>query len=657
LSEINDIQDFLEGKFPEKWINNYLSEEYLSDENPDKESLGKEHLDDKKLEKDVIIVVDYVFDKFCVSTLKGEYISDEKLSVEIKKLDAFLDGNFDVYIEAPSIQNEILKLVKERLVGTIKVFTKTYLNFLKLLETYHKYPQLDIISVSSPSIQKYLPKEEHEDTFQKLNFYHYLVLLNKYDHFFGDTIEFYENLIQLDNFIAGNKIVSKYRVVLKEKIQFLKYKWETRHRTLFSENTNTIKGYIVDNELFISNEKPINTSNNEKIIQWGDHIESHYEIGDWKYKIHSDVAKMDISNIETLSFLEIHKLIKYYKDVKPNYHNLSEIVDLLKEKTNKEEVYTFNKIYNYALNNQFSLLLEQEDIKEEEIVPLKRRIENFQSRCKTDNFFVEYKYISHLIKKVEFEYENRKEFDNIESTTKTLNRLDELIESCGNKLIWSQNHYNHLFQLPYNECLVSSNLKELPDVYYASSFVLPLPLEESQKEFNSINKKYNRLNSLVSSVSSLNKEFNTIKELKENLKANDFRSLEIIGVFTAIVAFVLASIPSFKFITTFNQAALFTSILACSLFLLTFTILSFTRGIDKVMKNLWFIISVVLLFLFSIFIFSKDKKPKKEEVKKKETSVSNKIELTINDVNYTKNSKRVDSVEIISSLKKSPKSN
>jgi len=64
LSEINDIQDFLEGKFPEKLINNYLSEEYLSDENPDKESLGKEHLDDKKLEKDVIIVVDYVLISF-----------------------------------------------------------------------------------------------------------------------------------------------------------------------------------------------------------------------------------------------------------------------------------------------------------------------------------------------------------------------------------------------------------------------------------------------------------------------------------------------------------------------------------------------------------------------------------------------------------------
>lgn len=585
MSEINDIQKFLETKFPNKWINNYLSDDYLSDEKClDKESLGKEHLKSDALKKDAINVVDYAFNRFCVSTLKGEYISDENLFDDIKKLDSFLDKNFDILIESPPIQNEILNLVKEKLVGTIKVFTKIYLNFLKLLETRHKHPQLDVISVSNPSIRKFIPKEADDNILQKLNFYHFLVLLSKYDHLFSDTIEFYENIIQLENAIAGNKIVCKYRIVLKEKIQFLKYKWETRHRTLFGGKTNTIKGYIVDNELFISTEKPVNATNNEKLILWKEHIESHYEIGDWRYKIHLDVNEMDISKIESLSILEIHKLIKYYKDVKPNYSNLSEIVGYLKEKTDKEQKYTYNKIYNYALNNQFSLLLEQKDLDEKDIITLKKRIENFQSKCKTDNFFVEYKYITHLIKKVEYEYENRKEFDKIEPTKKILKKLDELIESCGNKLIWSQNHYNHLFQLPYEESLIPSNLKELPKIYYASSFVLPLPVEDSQKAFNSIDKKYNKLNVLVSSVSSLNKEFDTIEDLKNSLKTNDFKSLEIIGVFTAIVAFVLASIPSFKFITNFNQAALFTSILACSLFLLAFTILSFTRGIKEVKK-------------------------------------------------------------------------
>src|SRR5690606_4917830 len=117
-------------------------------------------------------------------------------------------------------------------------------------------------------------------------------------------------------------------------------------------------------------------------------------------------------------------------------------------------------------------------------------------------------------------------------------------ESCKAKIEWSLSHHKLIFGLPFSECLVETSIPDLEKVYYPSSFVLPLPTDDIQSNFNKLDSKFKKLNIISSSIATLDKEFDEIERIKQKLKLSDFRSIEIIGVFTAIAAFVLSQVGS-----------------------------------------------------------------------------------------------------------------
>lgn len=579
-SSILNALTYLKHNFKQDWLKSYI-------ETDDK-------LKPAELDKLITDTLSIVYDYFCLSVLKGEYVINKDFLEEINNLDDFLKTNFDDYIEDAENQEVYLLIVKKRLLNTISVFIKLYKKLFTLLETHNKHPKYDIINVSNPSLSEQITGEADID---KIKFFNIIIELNRLDHFFNVKIDTYAQLTFHENHLKKDtSFISKYKIVLLEKTQFLKYKWEVRQRTLFNENSS-IKGSIIDSELTISTENTKNKTDNAKILEWQNYIESHYEIGDWKYKINSDINKLDISNPKSLNILQLHQLIKFYKDVNPNYNALKGIVEFIEKKRidDNTEYYTYNKIYNYALNNQFSSLITQKNAKEDEIISLKEKIEALQIQCKTDNFFLEYKYIGYLIKKVEQHYDNRKELDEISSAKFITKDLRNLIQSCNEKLIWSHNHYNQLFALPFDECKVPTNVENLPYVYYASSFVLPLPLSETRKEFLSLEQRFHRINILIDSLTSLKKEFNTIKKIKKEIKLSDFRSIEILGIFTALITFIFGTISTYSFIETPYQAILFTGMFALSLLIFISFLLVFIKV--KRLKKRWYLLLIPILLL------------------------------------------------------------
>ncbi|OBX21546.1 hypothetical protein [Bizionia sp. APA-3] len=209
------------------------------------------------------------------------------------------------------------------------------------------------------------------------------------------------------------------------------------------------------------------------------------------------------------------------------------------------------------------------------------------------------------------------------------------------KLKWSKNNHNLLFQLPYEECLINSNIDEL-DIFYASSIILPLPHEESENNYEEISEKLKGLKQLILSVAALNKEFTTIKELQSEIKTNQVKTLETIGVFTAIMAFILASIPSFSFVNEFYQALLFTGIIGSCLLIMVSTIFLFTRGFKKIQSWLLIVLSIAL---FSFTLYSLNRSIDMVEISIKQ-DFSKKI-----------NSLKVEQVKVDSLIKSKPKEN
>lgn len=269
----------------------------------------------------------------------------------------------------------------------------------------------------------------------------------------------------------------------------------------------------------------------------------------------------------------------------------------------KKNKYSYQKALIYSLNNLFSLLLKSSNPDIGQVETLKEQIADYQIKFKIDNFFTDYKYLDFSISKLEKEHANRGELDNSKETKESLLNIEGIFEEYRKKVRWTKSHYNLLFSLPLKDCLVDTNLPELPLYYYPSGFSLPLPHSHVQKNFDKLFTRYEKLSISYSSIESLDKEFKLIKNLKSDLQKNDFKSIEIIGIFTAIITVVMATIPSLKFITSLEQAIYFTFTLASSFFLFLFGIFSLTRGISTLRKNIIFFTTVGAIIVLCTYLF------------------------------------------------------
>ncbi|WDF63177.1 hypothetical protein [Flavobacterium sp. KACC 22763] len=604
-SEIHKLKGDIENSFPNDWLSAYLGED-------------DKIINRKAFKKLFSNTLKKVVDSFFLSLLRGEYIINTGKKIkELKDLSDFINDQFSFLLENEESQEMVIKHVKVGFTDVIKVYSNLYVNFIKLIELQNKNPNLDILFDVDYDTRSYYEKinETNKDS---IRLFDLTIFLFKLDHFFNDTDIVYKNLLQLERNINDFSAI-RYTVLIKDKIHFLKFKWEVRQK---SYNKNSIKAYIVNNELFITTDVINFHSGSEKIKEWKKYIESYYELDNWKNNLRSQVNLFKHKKFDVLCILQLLQLLKFYKDVDSNIYNLSEVVNEFHRRFIKnehtEQRYIYNKIYLYALNNQFSLLLMQNSITDLKINELREEIEKIQSKCNIDNFFIDFKYISYKLDQLNKKFEKREEFEDFAKEKTELDNLETAIKSYKHKLGWSKNNHNLLYQLPYKESLVESSINDL-SIYYASSIVLPLSLEESENNFQIISDKYKRLNQLVLSVSSLGKEFDTIKDIK----SNEIKTLEIIGIFTAITAFILASIPSFTFVKDFNQALLFTGIIGCSLFLMVSLIFLFTRGFKK--ANTWIVLfSAIILLIISMKTL--ENVIEKENIKEKSKDHKNNID-------------------------------
>lgn len=492
-----------------------------------------------------------------------------------------------------------MNVLKGEYIDILKIFSNIYLNFIQLVKSQNENPNIDIVYESNSGTVRFFNNVSSDNLRSKIRFFDLIAYVYRIDHFFNDSTSTYNAINQLENNLKEHQN-TEYHTSIKEKVKYLKFKWEIRQKSYKKNNTKLSKAYLIDDELFISTDKIDYKPSIDKLKSWEEYIECYYELDDWKSNLNKITTEFKHKDYNSLSTLELLFLLKDFKDVNKDYESLKEVILEFEKRYTKhchsEQRFLYNKTYLYALNNQFSLLLEQSNVNENSISRLKSHIEKIQKKCNIDNFFIDSKHINFRLNQLKTIFDNRKELEDLSKYKKELDSLSDSVNEYKKKLNWSKNNHNLLFQLPYEECLVDSNITDL-DIFYASSIVLPLPHEESQDHYETINSKLKELKQLVLSVVSLNKEFSTIKDLQ----SNQIKTLETIGVFTAITAFILASIPSFSFVKDFYQALLFTGIIGSSLFLMVSMIFLFTRGFKKIQS--WVLICLSII-IFSLTIFS-----------------------------------------------------
>ncbi|CAA0248218.1 conserved membrane hypothetical protein [Tenacibaculum maritimum] len=637
MSSIPNILQLLDTSFNENWLDSYLeSDETISDENKT-EILSRIH---KLLNKTI--------DFFFKSLISGEYILDtDKIINDIEKLNNESKILLNpVPVENFETQNFLLDVLKGEYIDILKIFSNIYLNFIKLVKSQNENPNIDIVYEANSDTVRFFNNVSSDNLRDKIRFFDLIILVYRIDHFFNDNVSVYKAINQLENNLKEYQ-KSEYHIAIKEKVNYLKFKWEIRQKSYKRNNFKLSKAYLIDDELFISTDRVDYKSSIDKLKKWEEYIECYYELDNWNSKLNSITTNFKHKSYESLTSLELLFLLKDFKDVNKDYLNLKEVVEEFeiryKDNSNSEKRFLYNKTYLYAINNQFSALLEQNDVNSAQVKELKSHVEKIQKKCNIDNFFIDSKYISFRLNQINNSFENREVLDDLSKYKDELDELSEAIKQYKAKLYWSKNNHNLLFQLPYEECLVNSNIEDL-DIFYASSIVLPLPHEESQEGYEVINSKLKELKQLVLSVASLNREFETIKNIEinqknalEDLKNNQVKSIETITLFTAVIAFIITSIPSFSFVKDIFQAILFIGIIGSSLLIMLGVMFLFTRGFKK--NSSWILITLsIVLFIFTILSLN-------NSVNKIETNIESKYIKKLDSLKITQH--KIDSLRIV----------
>ncbi|WP_400261929.1 hypothetical protein ACFX5U_20470 [Sphingobacterium sp. SG20118] len=415
---------------------------------------------------------------------------------------------------------------------------------------------------------------------------------------------------QVDKLSSIQKTVAH---ALDIKLKFLIHKWGQRYKC---ENQNSSVRYRIDNT-----EESLDHFNIKipTLKDWNDKIHHHYDFckdkKQYTHYIHDilDEKRKGYDKIN-LSLLKLHGLIKYYKDFSKSEPELKKIVDYLLQKDYSEEhdydQYCIEIFRNYAINNYFSLVSENKTLELDEYQKIYQDCKSKLNHL-SENYFLEKKYLDYVLEKIDAEFAQSSKEDKISLHEKYVNKVDQecsqILKEYYEKKEWAKTHDNYIVILPYEESLVdisSEKYPDLPKILFFTSFVLPYYKDSIDYHYSETRQRFREVKSLTSVVGSLKSDLQKLENLNKDFDRKDLKSIETITLFTAVITFILSSIPAFKFVETVQQAALFMLSMSASLGIFILLIFSFTRGLSKFLtKPRSWLGALIIILIFTVIFF------------------------------------------------------
>lgn len=535
--------------------------------------------------------------EICLSLISGEYYVNNDIN---DRLDSAENEIKDFPRYANTLSEEIQKRVLESS-NTINIIIENYKIFIKDIIDRYSEEQDFYLFAQNPHFEDIINGSDLSEDYQKfVNYFITLLGIVRLENFPTTNKEYIMEIFEYGSKI--NKIsIHEYSDISTEietKVTFLKHKWKKRIENINPYHSNYLEGGKLKTIEDFS-------GGNEVLKNWVGIIDTQYDLisNNWKDIITKRVALYKSKVLDTLSVLELHQLIKYYKDVKPNLSKLNEIALFLKKKADEVDgdescftKYAYNIIYNYAINNVFSLYVS----KEQNIDNITQKYKEIRESIKgaVNNYFLRFKYLEYLVNYLQSKILNDEKIN-------FLNEYSDLIEDChaemqeyGNDIEWAKLNFNFVFMLPFDECLVSCEVVGIETIFYPSTFVLPPSILKTERDYKIIKQKYDNLLLSYNTGKYFKNEIKKIEELGKDLDSKDFKAIEIISIFTAIITFVLSSIPAYRFIDSVWESLLFMLSLATALSLFVTLILFSTRSLYK---NFYAYIPVAILTGLTFF--------------------------------------------------------
>ncbi len=534
----------------------------------------------KSLNDNAQNIISFLFD----SVLIGEYLYqdiDKQLEgirnnlTYTEQLENKIPPNEDKYKTILPLINSLKDKTNE-----IQGVIKHYLLFIEDVKTIVSNPEKDEIFILLKN--KYQSNNDSE----VLKLFTLNLFLCFSDILFTEKQDCYQEITSIKELLSESKFLSlnlnSQIEKMNKKASFLLFKWCKRAE---------LSGFSMLKEDKIKEYKDDVNNFGDKWKDWVTYIENHYYKEEEKSlfvkKLKEAYLKIEDKEFKDFTCQDIHLYIKYHKDINKNTSKLDKIISYLKDwkkkGTDDYEKNIRNIIYNYALNNRFSLFTKTCKSREK----LYEEYEEIEEKD-NKNYFIQYKLIDksiELLKAKLNEKNNTITIEQIEEIENYLDKIEPDYKTYKTNIEWILEHIYFIYRVSFKECIID-------DIFIYSSFLLPLGNRKSKEDYERINDDFRVLKSQIDPLK-------RIVQFDEKIEKRDTKTIELMGLFSAIIAFIMASIPTFKYMKDIYDVGIFFIVFATSLISFLLVLLLIIRK-TRINKFFGLPLPLVLIVVFYI---------------------------------------------------------
>ena len=476
----------------------------------------------------------------------------------------------------PNKQHPFLLLInsfKDRFVEISKII-KYYVLFLEDIKTIISNLEKDEIFILSKS--KYQSVNDSET----LKLFTLNLFLCFSDILFTEKQDCYQEITYVKELLSeerfSNLNLNPQIEKMKKKATFLLFKWYKRAE---------LSGFSMLKEDKIKEYKDNINNFGDKWKDWVTYIENHYYKENEKHlfveKIKESYIKIEDQELKNFTCQDIYSYIKYHKEIDKKIDKLDEIISFLDKRrfctTDNYDKNIRTIIYNYARNNRFSLFTETCDNRKD-LQKEYNKIDNKDNR----NYFLQYKFIDKSIELLNAELSEKNEnitIDQIEEIEKYLKEIEPEYKTYKTNIEWILEHIYFIYRVSFDECIID-------DIFIYSSFLLPLRIND---DFRVLKSQIDPLKRIV--------------QFDEKIEKRDTKTIELMGLFSAIIAFVMGSIPTFQYMKNIYDVGIFFVAFATSLISFLLVLLLITRK-TRINRRFWYQLILIVIFYIAMIVFT-----------------------------------------------------
>ena len=534
------------------------------------------------------------------SILIGEFVS-ELTNEQIQKIKESLDFLADIEIKLSENSN-IEKTAEE---GFNK-FKEQIQEIQNILNYYFLFSEDIQIILQNPEKDEIFTPSKGKYQSDKLKLFSLNLSLCFSDFLFTEKQSYYQEIVSIkDNLItllsnSSIPILTEQIEKMNKKATFLLFKWCKRAE---------LSGFSMLKENKIKEYKDNINNFGDKWKDWVTYIENHHYKEDEKHlfveKIKESYIKIEDKELKNFTCQDIYSYIKYHKEIDKKIDKLDEIISILDKRrfctTDNYDKNIRTIIYNYARNNRFSLFTETCDNRED-LQKEYNKIDNKDNR----NYFLQYKFIDKSIELLNAELSEKNEnitIDQIEEIEKYLKEIEPEYETYKTNIEWILEHIYFIYRVSFDECIID-------DIFIYSSFLLPLDNRKSKDGFEKVSDKFRELKSqlpLFRKMAEFNGDVSKVKQelfqFDEKIEKHDTKTIELMGLFSAIIAFVMGSIPTFQYMKNIYDVGIFFVAFASSLISFLLVLLLITRK-TRINRRFWYQLILIVIFYIAMIVFT-----------------------------------------------------